>query len=60
MSFFAMDCFHFSEKGHQASVVPLFNNIFEKIGKKLDWWEGPRERFDCPTPKDFISTSRNS
>jgi len=60
MSFFAMDCFHLSEKGHQAAAVAYWNNIWEKFGKKLDFWEGPREQIDCPTSKDFIWTSKNS
>eukprot|EP01091_Cochliopodium_minus_P010711 TRINITY_DN289_c0_g1_i1.p1 TRINITY_DN289_c0_g1~~TRINITY_DN289_c0_g1_i1.p1 ORF type:complete len:418 (-),score=90.17 TRINITY_DN289_c0_g1_i1:46-1272(-) len=60
MDFFAMDCFHLSELGHQAVTVPFWNNIFEKVGEKFDYWEGPREQFHCPSKDDFIWTSRNS
>lgn len=60
ISFFALDCFHLSEKGHQAATVALFNNILEKFGRKLAYWEGPREKFECASPSDFVWTSRNS
>eukprot|EP01091_Cochliopodium_minus_P004205 TRINITY_DN14101_c0_g1_i1.p1 TRINITY_DN14101_c0_g1~~TRINITY_DN14101_c0_g1_i1.p1 ORF type:complete len:428 (-),score=115.74 TRINITY_DN14101_c0_g1_i1:66-1310(-) len=60
MSFFAMDCFHLSEKGHQAATVPLWNNMNEKLGSKEAFWEGPKEKIHCPSPNDFIWTSRNS
>jgi len=33
-SYFAPDCFHFSQKGHEAAAVELWNNMMEPVGKK--------------------------
>jgi len=60
MSFFALDCFHLSEKGHQAATVQLWNNMMEKIGSKVTFWDGPGDSIHCPKPTDLIWTSRNS
>ena len=34
MSYFAPDCFHFSEKGHKAAALALWNSMIEPVGKK--------------------------
>ena len=33
-SYFAPDCFHFSEKGHRDAAVALWNNMVEPVGSK--------------------------
>ena len=35
-SYFAPDCFHFSQKGHLNAAVSLWNNMLEPVGKKED------------------------
>jgi len=59
-SYFAPDCFHFSEKAHQAAAVALWNNMNEKVGNKDESWEGPKEQIHCPLPTDLIWTPANS
>ena len=34
MSYFAPDCFHFTQKGHRAIALALWNNMVEPLGKK--------------------------
>lgn len=60
MSFIAPDCFHFSEKGHRAAALALWNNMIEPVGqKRLMWSKG--EDFECPS-KDlpYFYTNKNS
>eukprot|EP00794_Sanderia_malayensis_P015211 gene15211-16782_t len=60
MSYIAPDCFHFSEKGHRAAALALWNSMIEPVGKKrLMWSKG--ENFECP-PETFpyFYTNKNS
>ncbi len=34
MSYFAPDCFHFSEVGHRSAALALWNSMIEPVGKK--------------------------
>ncbi|XP_076647794.1 phospholipase B1, membrane-associated isoform X3 [Halictus rubicundus] len=56
------DCFHFSQKGHALGANLLWNNMFEPVGKKMDF--GLPEIFErvlCPTEKvPYIFTNVNS
>jgi len=60
MSYFAPDCFHFSEKGHRAAALALWNSMIEPVGKKrLEWKKG--EEFECPAQNfPYFFTKKNS
>jgi len=59
-SFFGLDCFHYSEKAHDASAVALWNNMFQPVGKKHTAWS-PGELVLCPTDKyPYLFTAKNS
>jgi len=59
-SYFAPDCFHFSQKGHEAAAVELWNNMMEKVGQKTTLWN-LLDKLHCPSPGNgFIYTSKNS
>ncbi|CAF1549916.1 unnamed protein product, partial [Didymodactylos carnosus] len=46
-SYFAPDCFHFSQKGHEAAAVELWNNMMEKDGSKTTIWN-LADTLHCP------------
>jgi len=51
-SYFAPDCFHYTEKGHEGAAVGLWNNLLQPPGKKdLDWSFG--EPASCPGDAGF-------
>lgn len=60
-SYFALDCFHFSQKGHAVGAKYLWNNMFEPLGKKtdhIDWYN--MEPLMCPADFPYFATSKNS
>ncbi|XP_063239303.1 phospholipase B1, membrane-associated-like [Bacillus rossius redtenbacheri] len=60
-SYFAADCFHFSQKSHAKSANSLWNNLLEPVGKKTTAWDKPFRTFKCPTPEQpYFYTSENS
>jgi phospholipase B1 len=59
-SYFSPDCFHFSQKGHEAAAVELWNNMMEKVGQKTTLWN-LLDTLHCPAPGNgYIYTSKNS
>jgi phospholipase B1 len=59
-SYFAPDCFHFSQKGHEAAAVELWNNMMEKVGQKSTLWNMV-DTLKCPSSgPGYIYTSKNS
>uniref|UniRef100_A0A8B9DEE5 Phospholipase B1, membrane-associated n=1 Tax=Anser cygnoides TaxID=8845 RepID=A0A8B9DEE5_ANSCY len=63
LSFFAADCFHFSEKGYAEMAMALWNNMMEPVGEKQTYnnFTYDRSKLKCPNPeKPFLSTMRNS
>jgi len=59
-SYFASDCFHYSEKGQEAVGEALWNNMFEPEGNKKEEWS-PGEHIECPTEDSpYLFTSKNS
>jgi phospholipase B1 len=59
-SYFAPDCFHFAQKGHEAAAVELWNNMMQKVGQKTTLWN-LADTLTCPaTGNGFIYTSKNS
>ncbi|XP_061480933.1 phospholipase B1, membrane-associated isoform X2 [Rhineura floridana] len=63
LSFFAVDCFHFSERGHAEMAVALWNNMLEPVGHKQSYNNFTYEssKLKCPTSEHpFLFTSKNS
>jgi len=61
LSFFAPDCFHLSQKGHQTAALELWNNMFEPVGAKSTNWIQFEKNVRCPTfTSPYIYTSKNS
>jgi phospholipase B1 len=59
-SYFAPDCFHFSDKAHAAAAVGLWNNLFEPVGDKKTAWVLD-EPYECPSIESpYLYTARNS
>ncbi|CAF0724936.1 unnamed protein product [Rotaria sp. Silwood1] len=59
-SYFSPDCFHFSQKGHEAAAVELWNNMMQKVGQKTTTWY-LADTLQCPsTGNGYIYTSKNS
>jgi len=53
MSYFAPDCFHFSDKAHTEAGLALWNNLMEpRASKKREWTVG--EPYECPGPNQFL------
>ncbi|XP_029452613.1 phospholipase B1, membrane-associated-like [Rhinatrema bivittatum] len=63
LSFFSMDCFHFSERGHAEMAIALWNNMLEPVGQKQDFNEFShnRSKLKCPAAdKPYLFTMKNS
>ncbi|CAH1264274.1 PLB1 [Branchiostoma lanceolatum] len=60
MSYFAPDCFHFSEKGQNSAGKELWNTMLEPVGNKQTSWQ-MYEPVKCPTKeRPYLATSKNS
>jgi phospholipase B1 len=60
-SYFAPDCFHFSQKGHGAAALQLWNNMFQRVGQKSSKWDSIGKPALCPTDANpYIFTNQNS
>ncbi|NXH34815.1 PLB1 Phospholipase, partial [Myiagra hebetior] len=61
-SYFAPDCFHFSQKAHSQAARALWNNMLEPVGEKTD--SQPMEDeivLKCPSEaQPFLRTYKNS
>ncbi|XP_061115105.1 phospholipase B1, membrane-associated-like [Conger conger] len=63
VSFFSVDCFHFSERGHSEMAIALWNNMLEPEGKKqvFNNFTTDRNKIKCPTrDQPYIFTRGNS
>uniref|UniRef100_A0A670HPJ3 Phospholipase B1, membrane-associated n=1 Tax=Podarcis muralis TaxID=64176 RepID=A0A670HPJ3_PODMU len=51
LSFFAVDCFHFSERGHAEMAIALWNNMLEPVDHKQSYnnFTYDRSKLKCPT-----------
>jgi len=58
LTYLAPDCFHFSEKSHQAAGVGLWNNMLQAPGDKSVAFT-PGEQITCPNEHSLIRTNRN-
>ncbi|KAJ8401165.1 hypothetical protein AAFF_G00387470, partial [Aldrovandia affinis] len=59
LSFFSLDCFHFSERGHSEMAIALWNNMLEPVGRKQVYnnFTLDRNKIRCPTQdQPFIFT----
>ncbi|XP_008494803.2 phospholipase B1, membrane-associated [Calypte anna] len=61
-SYFAPDCFHFSQKSHSQAARALWNNMLEPLGQKKDDQKVDDEIvLKCPSKDEpFLRTYRNS
>ncbi|XP_015478882.1 phospholipase B1, membrane-associated isoform X1 [Parus major] len=61
-SYFAPDCFHFSQKTHSQAARALWNNMLEPVGKKTDSQHIEDEIIlKCPSEAEpFLRTYKNS
>ncbi|XP_075353302.1 phospholipase B1, membrane-associated [Mycteria americana] len=61
-SYFAPDCFHFSQKSHSQAARALWNNMLEPLGEKTDNQQIEDEIvLKCPSEaKPFLRTYKNS
>ncbi|NWU99474.1 PLB1 Phospholipase, partial [Upupa epops] len=61
-SYFAPDCFHFSQKSHSQAARALWNNMLEPLGEKTDTQQMDDEIvLKCPTQAEpFLRTYKNS
>uniref|UniRef100_A0ABM5FPN6 Phospholipase B1, membrane-associated n=1 Tax=Pogona vitticeps TaxID=103695 RepID=A0ABM5FPN6_9SAUR len=63
LSFFAPDCFHFSERGHAEMAMALWNNMLQPVALKQSYnnFTYERSKLKCPTSEHpFLFTSENS
>ncbi|KAJ6666857.1 hypothetical protein lerEdw1_018859 [Lerista edwardsae] len=63
LSYFAVDCFHLSEKGHAEMAMALWNNMLEPVGHKQTYnnFMYNRSKLKCPTSEHpYFFTSRNN
>ncbi|KAA0711169.1 Phospholipase B1, membrane-associated [Triplophysa tibetana] len=63
LSFFSVDCFHFTERGHAEMAISLWNNMLEPVGSKQTYnnFTYDRSKIHCPTKEHpFIFTLVNS
>uniref|UniRef100_A0A674H8G5 Phospholipase B1, membrane-associated n=1 Tax=Taeniopygia guttata TaxID=59729 RepID=A0A674H8G5_TAEGU len=61
-SYFAPDCFHFSQKSHSQAARALWNNMLEPVGEKTDSQSMDDELvLKCPSEAEpFLRTYKNS
>ncbi|XP_013799269.2 phospholipase B1, membrane-associated [Apteryx mantelli] len=61
-SYFAPDCFHFSQKTHSQAARALWNNMLEPVGQKTDNQQIENEIvLNCPSEAEpFLRTYKNS
>ncbi|XP_028941137.1 phospholipase B1, membrane-associated, partial [Antrostomus carolinensis] len=61
-SYFAPDCFHFSQKSHSQAARALWNNMLEPLGEKTDNQQIEDEIvLKCPSEAEpFLRTYKNS
>nr|XP_009674588.1 PREDICTED: phospholipase B1, membrane-associated [Struthio camelus australis] len=61
-SYFAPDCFHFSQKSHSQAARALWNNMLEPVGQKTDNQKLENEIvLKCPNEAEpFLRTYKNS
>ncbi|KGL72524.1 Phospholipase B1, membrane-associated, partial [Tinamus guttatus] len=61
-SYFAPDCFHFSQKAHSQAARGLWNNMLEPVGQKTDNQQVQEEIvLKCPSEAEpFLRTYKNS
>jgi phospholipase B1, membrane-associated len=60
-SYFAPDCFHFSQKGHETAALELWNNMMQPVGAKSTEWTAFVSKVECPSAsKPYIFTNQNS
>ncbi|NXK84726.1 PLB1 Phospholipase, partial [Amazona guildingii] len=61
-SYFAPDCFHFSQKTHSQAARALWNNMMEPLGEKTNNQQMDSEIvLKCPTEAEpFLRTYKNS
>ncbi|XP_074720943.1 phospholipase B1, membrane-associated [Strix uralensis] len=61
-SYFAPDCFHFSQKAHSQAARALWNNMLEPLGEKTDDQQIEDEIvLKCPSEAEpFLRTYKNS
>ncbi|XP_039266353.2 phospholipase B1, membrane-associated-like [Styela clava] len=58
-TYFAPDCFHFSDIGHSMSAINLWNNMLEPVGSKSTVWS--ITDLKVPTEEHpYLFTSKNS
>ncbi|XP_072543548.1 phospholipase B1, membrane-associated-like [Salminus brasiliensis] len=63
LSFFSVDCFHFSERGHAEMAIALWNNMLEPVGSKVTYnnFTHDPSKIRCPSEEHpFIFTLANS
>ncbi|KAI4898566.1 hypothetical protein NFI96_023156 [Prochilodus magdalenae] len=63
LSFFSVDCFHFTERGHAEMAIALWNNMLEPVGSKQSYnnFTHDRSKIKCPSEESpFIFTRVNS
>ncbi|XP_037097370.1 phospholipase B1, membrane-associated isoform X1 [Syngnathus acus] len=63
VTYFALDCFHFNERGHAKMAVAMWNNMLEPVGKKQTYnnFTSGRDVIKCPTEEHpYIFTKMNS
>ncbi|KAM8913774.1 phospholipase B1, membrane-associated-like isoform 2-T2 [Spinachia spinachia] len=62
-TYFSVDCFHFSERGHADMASALWNNMLEPVGKKQTYnsFTNTRKNIRCPTEEHpYFFTKVNS
>ncbi|KAM6432625.1 phospholipase B1, membrane-associated [Rhynochetos jubatus] len=61
-SYFAPDCFHFSQKSHSQAARALWNNMLEPLGQKTDNQQIEDQIvLNCPSEAEpFLRTYKNS
>ncbi|XP_053538589.1 phospholipase B1, membrane-associated [Ictalurus punctatus] len=63
LSFFSVDCFHFTDRGHAEMAIALWNNMLEPVGSKQTYnnFTFDRSKIHCPSQDHpFIFTRLNS